>query len=162
MRQMLLATAVLALLNPTLCQALGAESEKFVGVSADGQLTVMEYVSDGGAWNGNNFLYGTSKTGPFKYCWVNETPIDPSDPLDSPRQSTHFVCSATEGGKPDVFYRRANYSHSRHTGARYKEAMASYKYARRFGGELMEYYFCEKGTGGSMPAFIFKLGFDST
>lgn len=161
MRYSLLVT-VFALLSPMLCHALGAESEKFVGVSADGRLTVMEYVFDGGAWNDYNALFGAGEARRFSYCWVNETPINPDDPDRSPRQSTHFVCSATRGGKPEVFYRRAHYDRSRHTGSRYKEAMILYKNARRLRGELMEYYFCDEGCGGNMPGFIFQIGFDST
>jgi hypothetical protein len=150
-----------ALIAPTVCCALGAESEEFVGVSNDGRLTVLRYISDGGEWTGHNAVYGSSRKDQFQYCWVNEGPVDPTDPA-SPRESTHFVCTKAHGGKPSVLYRHGNYDRRHASGERYKEAMAWYKKARHSRGELSEYYICEKGCSDDMPLIMFEIGFDST
>lgn len=157
---------VLALLFPTACLALGADSQEFVGVSIDGKKLVrISFVSDPQKWTGNNWIYGSAKDSKFRYCWSNETPTDLNDPLFSPRVSTHFVCASKRGVQPSVWYKHGNYSHSEKSGIRYKEAMADFKKARKAGYErgrdfLIEYYICDKGCDEAMPLFIFEVGFE--
>jgi hypothetical protein len=151
----------IALLIPTACLALGADSQEFVGVSKDGKLTNIEFVSDPKEWTGNNWIYGSSNSPKFRYCWSNEKPIDASDPQFSPRQSTHFVCTSKWGAKPTVFYKHGNYNYSEKTGFRYKKAMIYYEKLGYEKDALIEYYICDKGCNTTMPLFIFEVSFDA-
>ena len=156
----------IALLIPTACLALGADSQEFIGVSRDGKkLTRIDFVSDPQEWTGNNWIYGSSSDPRFRYCWSNEVPTDPTNPMYSPRESTHFVCAPKRSAKPTLFYRHGNYNYGENTGLRYREAMIHFKNARKAGYErkldyLIEYYICDKGCDASMPLFIFKVGFE--
>jgi len=147
------------------CLALGADSQEFVGVSKDGKLINIGFVSDPEEWTGNNWIYGSTSSPKFQYCWNNEVPSDASNPKFSPRQSTHFVCASKRGAKPTVFYKHGNYSYSNRTGLRFKEAMADFVKAKKAGygrnrEAIIEYYICDKGCDATMPIFIFEVGFE--
>lgn len=153
------------LLIPTVCLALGADSQEFMAVSNDGKVTIISFVSDPEEWTGNNWIYGSSSNPKFRYCWKNEVPIDPSNPQFSPRQSTHLVCAAKRAAKPTVFYKHGNYNYRNRTGLRYQEAMADFAKAGKTGYErgrhaIIEYYICDKGCNNKMPTFIFEVGFE--
>ena len=153
----------MAFLVPAICLALGADSEEFVGVSRDGKtLTKISFASDPEKWTGNNFIYSSIRDSKFRYCWINQIPIDPKNPLYSDRKSTHFVCALQRGAKPTIFYMHGNYSYSEKTGLRYKEAMNHFKKVRKAGygrDSIMEYYICDSGCDSTTPLFIFEIAF---
>ena len=152
-----------ALLFSSACLAAGADSQEFVGVTSDGKLTVIKFLSKPEEWTGNNWIYGSSRSQKSRYCWTNEVPVEPSDPY-SARQSTHFVCTAARGAKPTVFYKHARYDWHRKTGLRYQEAMSQFSKVKRMrykgdNSSLVEYFVCDRGCDATTPVFMFEVAF---
>jgi len=156
---------VIALLIPAVCLAVGPETHEYMGLTNGGKLIVIGFLSDAEKWTGNNWIYGSSSHPKFRYCWINEAPIDTTNPKYSPRQHTHFVCATARGVEPTVFYKIGGTLNDQ-TAPRYKDAMVNFKKARAAGYErgndainYFTYYVCDKGCDSTMPLFIFDAGY---
>ena len=148
---------------PTISMAAGADSQEYIGVTNSGKLVRINFLSDGNEWTGHNFIYGASKSTKFRYCWINEEPIDSANPKFSPRRHTHFVCASTRNKNPEILY-KAGSSYDNKAAPFYKEAMADFEKVKKAGYERNEnsmnsYYICEKGCSNETPPYLFDVGF---
>jgi hypothetical protein len=144
--------AVALFILPSVCMALGADSEMYIGLTRDGKVIRIGFLSDRQPWSPGEFIYGAKSNPKFRYCWTSS---------DGSGQS-HFVCSSRQGKPPSLSYRHGEYSYNNRTnGIRYKEAMASFKKLKidEESESMLDYYICEKGCDNTVPRFIFNIGF---
>lgn len=156
----------ITLLIPAVCLAIGPESHEYMGFTNDGKLIVIGFrFGEETKWTGDNWIHGSSSHPKFRFCWINEAPIDNANPKFSPRNHTHFVCATARGVKPAVFYKIGGELNDK-TANRYKDANVNFKKARAAGYErgndkinTFLYYVCDKGCDSTMPLFIFDAGY---
>ncbi len=130
---------------PALVYGDSASSYTFYGIYNKNNIVDISYKMDGGEWNNNKAIYGTSEVREFKYCWRS-----------SSNNSNYFYCSSTLNSSKTVTYRKGSESDKKLN----SEAMSLFKKSIKLSetGGLQDSYICDKGCTSKLPKFIYEVG----
>ena len=155
MRKLLL----VLLFIPSLCLANSAECGFFIGVSSDGQITIIGTRND---WDGSAFQFGVPEDPKLRYC--------------EQAKNYSFQCRSKRDENPNVIYKNGDYDDSnspssdlsKKFGIRHKEARAYFEKVMAFiKGKKIETYYdssrsnyftCDKACDNKEPHFISSSG----
>ncbi len=127
----------LAMALPNICNALGADSMEYVGITNSGKVLRAKFLSREklpvGEW-----WYGTKTEIRLKYCRENEG---------------KFSCSKERNGASSIVYYLDNTAETKQA----KQALVEKGFPK---DGFMDHFVCITGCSTDLPKYFFSVGFD--